>query len=261
MLNSQTAQIVDADLFDRALRHWFVKPPGSLLAEQEQAVLARSLPNLFGYHILQLGDPISADLLGSSRIAHQIVTNAASDPRASNTSVVLQCAAGALPIASDSIDVAVLPHTLEFNADPHQILREVERVLIGEGHVVICALNPWSLWGLWRLVLAWKGEPPWCGRFLTAPRLKDWLQLLGFDIMSTDFLFYRPPFRRPGLLKRLAFLEKLGAYCWRYLAGAYILVGKKRLLTLTPMKAQWRTRRSLISAGMAEPSTRSNGGR
>ena len=79
MPNSQTAQIDDASVRNLALQRWFVQPPGSLLAEAEQAALKKSLPNLFGYHILQLGDPISADLLSSSRIAHRIVTSVASD--------------------------------------------------------------------------------------------------------------------------------------------------------------------------------------
>ncbi len=258
MLSSETAQIDDAKALSQALQRWFLQPPGTLLGEAERVVLKKALPNLFGYHILQLGEPISTDLLSSSRIAHRIVTS--SDPASgdANRGPALQCEPGALPIAADSIDVVVLPHTLEFDSDPHQILREVERVLIGEGHVVIMAMNPWSLWGLWRLLLAWKSEPPWCGKFLSATRLKDWLKLLGFDIVSTFFVFYRPPFRHAGLLTRLAFLEKLGAYCWRYLGGAYILVGKKRLLTLTPVKTQWRARRSMIAAGMAEPSTRND---
>ncbi len=51
----------------------------------------------------------------------------------------------------DSIDLVFLPHTLEFSADPHQVLRETERVLIPEGRVIILGFNPLSSLGLWRL--------------------------------------------------------------------------------------------------------------
>ena len=37
-----------------------------------------------------------------------------------------------LPIVSDAIDAVILPHTLDFSPDPHQVLREVERELAGD---------------------------------------------------------------------------------------------------------------------------------
>ncbi|MBK6906226.1 MAG: methyltransferase domain-containing protein [Rhodocyclaceae bacterium] len=45
-----------------------------------------------------------------------------------------------LPFASNSIDLVVVPHTLEFDSNPHQVLREVERVLVPEGQVLVSGL-------------------------------------------------------------------------------------------------------------------------
>jgi SAM-dependent methyltransferase len=179
---------------------------------------------------------------------------AAANPPAA--AAALRCLPAALPIATDSVDVVVMPHVLEFEADPHQVLREVERVLIGEGHVIIFGLNPWSWWGLWRMLLAWRGEPPWSGRFFTSARVKDWMRLLGFEIVQARYLYHRPPLQQPRLHRWLAVLDKIGNYCWPWFGAAWCLVGKKRVVSLIPLRSRWKLRRQLIAAGVAEPSVR-----
>ena len=123
------------------LEAWYAGRLGALLWEQERAQLAALIPNLFGYHVVQLGSlgaDRDQDLLGLCRIPHRIVL----DP-VRRTGIGLVAAPDALPIASDSVDVVLLPHTLEFVDDPHQVLREVDRVLVAEGHTVILGFNPW----------------------------------------------------------------------------------------------------------------------
>lgn len=239
----------------RQLRRWFSGSPGAQVLHDGAQRLRQILPNLFGYHIVQIGCYGESDLLSASRIAHRVAMQTETDAAAGDVSMV-KCSAAALAVASDSVDVVVLPHVLEFEGDPHQVLREVERVLIGEGHAVIVGFNPWSLWGLCRMFLAWSDRAPWCGRFLSLPRLKDWLRLLGFEVVSRQYFFYRPPVSSAGLLNRLAFLERLGRHLCPALGAAYVVVARKRLEQLIPIKAQWRLRRSLIAAGVAEPSTR-----
>ena len=177
------------------------------------------------------------------------------DEVSDNYSHVLSCS-DSLPLATDSLDVVVLPHVLEFEKSPHQILRETERILIGEGHVVILGFNPWSLWGLWRMLLAWRDEPPWCGHFLSLSRLKDWLTLLDFEIEQIEHFYFRPPVRNKSIMKHLEFMEKLGRYAWSFLGGAYILVAKNRVIPLTPIKMSWQARRQMITSGIVEPSAR-----
>lgn len=235
------------------LRHWFHGEPGRSLLLAERQRLREILPDLFGYHIVQLGRIDGADLLESSRICHRVVVDTEG---CAESAAQLACSAAALPFGADSIDVFVLPHVLEFEEDPYRVLREIERALIAEGHVVIIGFNPWSLWGLWRLALAWRGEPPWCGRFFGLPRTKDWLRLLGFDIVRSECAWFRPPVRSRAVLERLLFLDKLGGYWWPVLGGVYVLVGKKRLVPMTPLRARWKTRRRLIASGLAEPTAR-----
>lgn len=237
-----------------ALRGWYNRPVGQLLLDMEREQLDEILPTLFGYHIVQVGCLLGRDLLTNSRISHRLII----DPDVSETLVPgLVAYPDALPLNSDSVDVVLLPHTLEFERNPHHILREVDRILIPEGHVVVLGFNPWSIWGLLRLLRHRKTtQPPWCGDFLSYTRTKDWLALLGFDIVSTRGYFYRPPLKNKSLMKQLTFMEKLGARLWSRLSGAYIIVAKKRVTTITPIKPRWRSRRKIMG-GLVEPSARS----
>jgi SAM-dependent methyltransferase len=239
------------------LRQWYATPLGHALTACEQRLLDESLYNLFGYHLLQVGAPQGTDLTTASRISHRmvLVDNAAALPALTGGEGCVGLPE-ALPVAGDSIDLLLLPHVLAFADEPHQVLREAERVLIPEGHVAVLGFNPWSLWGLGRLALGWRRRTPWCGRFLSPWRVKDWLALLGFDTVLLRHVYYRPPLHHPGLLQRLLFLERWGQRWWPVLGGAYLLVAKKRVATLTPIRPRWRPRRALVPAGLAGPTVR-----
>ena len=235
------------------LNEWFRSEPGSIVAAVEHRLLGHILPDLFGYHIVQLGCHHTDGLIASSRISHRILVDLSN---AAHADVQMQCQDDALPIAAGAIDVLVLPHVLEFAGDPRRVLREADRVLIGEGHIVILGFNPWSLHGLWSLLWRWQGHAPWSGNFISGARVKDWLQLLGFDIVHFSRASFRPPMRRAGFNHRLEFIENLGAFCWPGLGNVYLVVGKKRVEGITPLKVSWRQRRRLVSSGVVEPTTR-----
>ncbi|MBI1733361.1 MAG: methyltransferase domain-containing protein [Gammaproteobacteria bacterium] len=235
-----------------SLREWFAGPVGAYLLGLEGGQLAALLPGLFGYHLVTIGRPADTKLVESSRIHHRLLLSSCAETGLPPGTVV--AAADSLPLASDAIDVIVLPHMLEFARNPHRILREVERALIGEGHLVVLALNPWSLFGLWRWLLCWRGRSPWNGNFYSAARIRDWLSLLDFDVVAVHRCAFRPPLRRA--MGRFGWLENLGAALWPALGASMIIVARKRVIALTPVKMRWQSRRTLIAAGMAEPSTR-----
>ena len=239
------------------LAEWFQRGPGRLAAALERHLLTAALPDLFGYHIVQLGCHPMDDMLESSRISHRLRVDLGSGTAVAGD-VHLRCSEDALPLAANAIDVVVLPHVLEFAADPRRVLRETERVLIGEGHIVLLCFSPWSWYGLCSLLLRWQGRAPWSGRFISASRVKDWLQLLGFDIVQVRRAGFRPPMHRERLNRHTAFMERLGAFCCPALGNVYLIVAKKRVEGVTPLRVSWRQRRRVLAGGVVEPSTRTN---
>ena len=240
------------------LREWFADILGTALLEQEQTALDAILQDLFGYYLLQLGWVVPRDILAESRIRMRMVMDV--DPPQGMDYPHAVAVPEMVPVQGDSLDVVVLQHTLEFARDPHEVLREVDRMLIPEGHVIIVAFNPWSLWGVWRLVRRRSRRFPWCGRFLSVTRMKDWMGLLGFDTVQVVPVFFRPPIGHQGSMRRLSFMEKAGLRGWPILAGVNIIVAQKRMATLTPIKLRrWRMQRRLV-VDVAKPTRGSVGG-
>ena len=236
----------------RQLREWYQRPFGQLLASAEQEELDRILPNLFGYHLLQIGVG-GHGLMSASRILHRVIVTEDKEVVGDQSIVVGHPVS--MPIAPDSIDALLLNHALEFTDDPHQVLRESERILVPEGNIVVLGFNPVSLWGLWRLFRFRSKRVPWCCRILTIRRIRDWLALLGFEVTLSRQFFFRPPVQHQGITSRLQFLEKWGARWWPLLGSVYILTARKKVSTFTPIKPRWRPQRSLV-AGFADRATR-----
>ena len=236
-----------------SLRRWYRRPLGRLLADVEFSALADQLPNIFGYHLMVIDPPWDDCSLSASRIPHHVVQRIQSDPLA---------VAGLIgdteswPVMTDTVDAIILPHTLEMTPDPHQVLREADRSLIPDGHLVILGFNPLSLWGVRRLLSRRAREMPWSGRFLSMQRIEDWLSLLGFDTLESRYLFHRPPVQNSRLLEKLQFLEPRTPHGRMLLAGSYILVARKRTLVMTAIKAGHATTRRLFPVGVPSSSQR-----
>lgn len=229
---------------------WYASALGQQLASSEKQIMDKYLPDLFGYFLLQCGCPdIKSELkpgdwLKSSRVStHYCLENKL------NQGVSCQSCFERLPIKSDMIDIVVLPHVLEFSSEPHQVLREVERILIAEGHVIIIGFNPWSLWNVFRLFHFWTKHAPWNKSFIAASRVIDWLSLLGFEVIQRQGYFYKPPIQNEKLINKLNFFENLGKRIWPNLGAGYVLVARKRVETLTPIRPRWRTRRQVVTGG------------
>lgn len=205
--------------------------------------------DLFGYQLLQLGE-LGNDMAHLAPCPVKRKTLVGCLPDAPTDGLIL-ADAQQLPVVADSVDVVVLVHTLDFSPDPHQVLREVERVLIPEGRVIVIGFNPFSLWGLWRLFRRWRGNVPWCGHFLSYPRLNDWLTLLGLDVERMDVMEFRPPTRSGNLDA----IERLGRRAWPMLAGVYMVRAVKRISRVTPVRERW-SRLRVLGPRAIEPTVR-----
>ena len=210
---------------------WFSTPLGRYLLECEHSYVDEAVADVFGFYALQLGLP-EHDFLRASRIPFK-------GRIAPFGPVALRADFRDLPIASNSIDLLLLPHALEFSEHPHQILREVQRVLMPEGHAVIACFNPWSLWGLRRLFNRVR-DYPWSGRFINLPRLKDWLALLELEIAAGTMGCYLPPCTQDKWIQRFRFMEAAGDRWWPIAGGVYFLHVIKRVRGMRVIMPMWR---------------------
>ncbi len=243
---------MDQDVSDKSiisLASWFDTPAGAYARAWEQARLDELTADIFGYNALQLGLP-EIDALAANRMPNRWVSDLmvpqadAATPRP----VVIVHDFAELPFATQSLDLVVLPHVLEFSAEPHQVLREVERVLIPEGQVIICGFNPVSMWGMRQVAGRMTGAHflPLYGEFISVPRLKDWLKLLNMEINRGHFGCYAPPCATDRWLKRFAFLEKAGNRWWPYLGALYIVQAIKRVKGMRLVGPAWQRRRASL---------------
>ena len=231
---------------------WLRTPAGRYVIDWEQGQMDRTVADIFGFHAAQLGLP-QLESLRANRMPHRWVAHdclTVPEPlllpppadeittQSPDVPVALHCDFDALPFPSQSIDLLVLPHVLELARDAHETLREVERVLVPEGRVVIVGFNPASLWGLrqragrLRQQLQMSKRPrylPAAGEFVGYWRLRDWLRLLSFEVEHARFGCWRPPLRTQRWLDRYQWIEPVAERWWPVLGALYFLVAVKRV--------------------------------
>ncbi len=249
------------------LHDWFQTPPGQYLLAWEQAQFDAALADVFGYHALQLG-LIDVNALQANRMPHRWLALETAqgatarggksgedgrEPMAPRCAVVAD--ATALPFVEGSLDLVVLPHTLEQSRDPHAALREVQRVLVQEGRVAIAGLSPASLWGLrqrrarfYRRFGGGRSYLPDAEELISHWRLRDWLHLLEFELESVSFGCYRPAVRSAGALARFRWMDRLGERWWPIFGAAYFIVAVKRTHGAKLVGQQWKKTPAVVGA-------------
>lgn len=259
---------------------WFETGGGKALLREESRRVRRALDSMFGDQLLQIGTWGRQTFTDNARTRR---ANIVDDSARGEVDFITS--ADCLGIASDSIDVVLLPHTLETHNDPHGVLREVDRVLRSDGQIIILGFNPVSFWGL-RHLLSRQKFPPDVRRLMPEHRLRDWLRLLNYSVDNSAFQHFRPPLlhrrRRESTLAAAGkgadkqrfdqatapsggrFIRAAGSSwraarkAWRRyapFAGAYIVVVRKEMFTVTPIRPVWKPRRRLVG-GLVNPTTR-----
>jgi SAM-dependent methyltransferase len=220
--------------FNVQFESWLRTELGQYVLAWEKQQLDSIVADVFGYNAAQVG---AANLfaLAENRIQCRFLLNdEASDlvSPADGVSVVLATSFDELPIADESLDLLVLPHVLEFCADPHAMLREVDRVLRPEGKLIVTGFNPISLWGL--------SKPTPRQQLIGLPRLKDWLKLLSFDNHESHYGCYRPPFKDATLLEKFRFAEKAGDRWWPICGAVYVHCAVKKVHNMRMVGPMWK---------------------
>jgi SAM-dependent methyltransferase len=237
------------ELSTHTLADWLDTPLGRYLLLREFAYFETAIADIFGFHALQIGLP-AHDFLAGSRITakHLLDLEEPAD---------LYADPAFLPFAENSLDLVVLPHVLEFTDNPHAILREVYRVLRPEGRMVLSGFNPFSLWGIKRY-FGREQTQPWNGNFVGLYRMKDWLSLLGFDVVGGKLDCYVPACTSEKWLARCGFFEAIGDRWWPIGGGVYFLQVAKRVAGMRLITPAWqqRARRKKAFAAVSNKSPR-----
>lgn len=251
-----------------SLHAWCESPSGVYLLAQEQQIFDRVVADIFGYHALQLGLPFLS-ALAVNRMPHRWLAldeAGAETPEGYTPSIYADGAA--LPFPENSLDLVVLPHTLDSHGHPHAALREVARVLAPSGRVVISGFNPFSLWGLRRQRerlmkrLGWgQITPPAHLNFIGSPRLRDWMQLLDFEVESLEYIGWLPLMRSERWLRRWRWMNKAGSRWWPVFGAAYVMVAVKRVHGMRLLMPEWkRPARAAVTSPLVRQQQQQRGG-
>lgn len=250
---------------------WFKYPLGQSIVQSEVEQCEKLIPSGYYAHGLQVGMPWVNYLFGTEVTIRYIADTSnplLSNPDSSNPPLesghpvynIKDChrvvsTSFALPFPEKSQDIIVLPHTLDFCTDPHEVLRQVSQMLVSEGCMVIVGFNLVSLYGVINTLDSRNHNQPWDGRFYRVGRVQDWLALLGFDLVGAGMSHYLPPIQSGKWREKLAFIEKAGNRWWPNLGGIYVIVARKRERGITPLRVPSRPWRRLIP-GMVQPASR-----
>jgi SAM-dependent methyltransferase len=231
---------------------WFATPLGRRCLAAEQRLLRGALERIFGEQCVQIGAWGGADsFLRHARTQHRALV----DWRP-NVGAELLSDMGRLAIADDSVDAVLLPHTLELTDSPHALLREVDRILRADGYLVTLSFRPNGFWGL-RHAFSRQGFPPGLRRMIRESRLRDWLELLSYDLGRRTRYCHALPLESLGRFGRLPEEAWIGRWL-PVLSGGYLLRARKCVHPLTPIKPVWSRPRLKAVGGLVRPSARTS---
>lgn len=231
---------VPTELLYPAVEHWYQSKLGQLLLASETETVKQTLGDCFGYHLLQLSVVPSNALHKEARVqkkfdCYPIVS------KKNDQHVDVYANFEQLPFEAGSIDTVIVHHCHEFADSPQQVLREVERVTVNGGHVIIVGFNPFSFMGLQSLIARFLPRSIWHNHLVNRHRMVDWLTLLGFQCQQQFFGYPLLEKNCKSASSRLlrvfyALMEKLP------LGSFYCISAVKRQAAITPDVSYWLKR-------------------
>ncbi len=232
------------------LRDWYESALGQAVLDVVSNKFDHILPGIFGYQGMQVGQIApQRELLASAGLHRRIVLDSCAESSSSHISGQLE----QLPISSDCMHLVFYPHSLEFCENPHGALREADRVLTADGHLLLMGFNPYSQFGLRRAV---GRSVPWSGKTYSRARIQDWLSVLGFRVVTAENVFLRPPVNRERMLNATRHIEKTQRL-FGLLGGVYLIHARKQSVPMTLARQKWlKPRGRLVTGSFAQSASR-----
>lgn len=233
------------------LESWYARENGQYLLEATRRTLAELLDTSFGYHILQLGSSRGHALFEGSPINHRIY---AGERVGSGINLLAQAAE--IPLESDSIDTVIAHHSLEFTENPHQVLREIQRVLTPQGQLFIVGFNPNSLLGVNTRLRGLNRNSLWhAHQPVSEKRLTDWLHLLGCEVQDTNRLYAIPPAGRGRIRRALVSADQWSRRHNLPGGGLYVVHAIKQVSALNRPRRSLRLRPERLIGLVPKPAS------
>ncbi len=247
---------------------WYETPAGQFALQKLKDKMGEELSEIFGYFALEAGALLNQHhFLDESRVG----TCFSLGQHAKEPSIIADMES--LPLDFDSIDLVIANHVLECSPDPHQVLREIDRVLVADGHCFFIGFNPLSLWHNSRsfcdtssnssdISTASSGLSISSGlptpQLYGVRRVRDWLSLLGWKVNKISYVSFRAKFMKGKLFDRLDKMEKWGSLYWPIFGNLYIIHAQKQVMNMTPKrKREWDPSRVLPPKVAISPTPRS----
>lgn len=231
------------------LESWYARDNGQHLLQTTREAVARILDTAFGYHLLQVGYTRNHPLYQDSPINHRIYA-----AEQGGTQVSLLATADELPLESDSIDTLIAHHCLEFHPNPHQVLREIQRVLTPQGQLLVVGINPFSMLGISTRLRGLSHKSLWHQHApISENRLTDWLHLLGCEVQDSIRLGSVPLAGGETLRKWLGAADAWGNSHNLPVGSLYILHAIKQVSAIHRPRRHWQLRRERLLGLVPKP--------
>ncbi|MDX1451086.1 MAG: methyltransferase domain-containing protein [Oleiphilaceae bacterium] len=231
----------------KELEHWFQSALGRALLANQRPVIEHSVRRVFGVHQAELGVSHRIPVGNGTNLGHKFFVLPEWEPDLPENIVI--STGDELALDRDVVDLMILHHTLDFTADPHQLLREASRALKSTGYMLIVGFNPLSWWGVRRWMSRTR-QAPWNTRFLPGRRVEDWLSLLDFKVGELRYHFFTPPINSQRIINRFLWLDNvlnqkvpLGAY--------YTLLAQKQVGSRISISPRWKNKAKVVGLPLA----------
>jgi len=222
---------VRPDIFE--LESFYATPLGRRVAVALRRALADLVPDLAARDGLALGYPLPL-LAPEDRFAVVMPHGQGARAHGPRGNRVVLAREDALPFDDRTFECALLVHVLEHAARPERLLREVWRVLVDGGLLVVAVPNRHGLWCL--------GEhtPFGHGRPLTAGALRALLRAQLFEPCGETRALFWPPLPR-GIPERVAVAaDRLGRRLLGEVSGIVLEAAEKRVALAPTVTAERR---------------------
>jgi SAM-dependent methyltransferase len=232
----------------KSQENWYQTLSGKSSLDELDSLCAETLSEIFGYYAIEMGVLSGKhSLLKHSRITagFSLLDSAAASSKntlfekGSISSSVISTTEQ-LPIATDNVDLVIASHTLESSKDPHQVLREIDRVLVPEGHCILIGFNPSPISQMGQFIRSrFKKDENLC-KTRSVAHVRDWFSLLGFEVVDVNYMGMRPAVKNKKLFDALSWLDRLGEFAGPILGNMYVIHAKKQMVAMRPNKKVWR---------------------